>query len=245
MIRDLVIFVTSFLLLGCNVTKVPEGVDHYRSETLVIQKVADNVYQHTSFLETKSFGRVSCNGMIVFDKNEAVIFDTPTNGSTSIELINWVEKKLNCKVKAIIPTHFHVDCLGGLGKFHERNIQSYAHDLTIELASSKKAIAPHNSFSDSLELRVGNKKIIAQFIGEGHTKDNIIGYFPDQQVMFGGCLIKGLGAGKGNLEDANTHDWPSTVAKLKERYPNINVVIPGHGELGGAELLDYTITLFE
>ncbi len=63
--------------------------------------------------------------------------------------------------------------------------------------------------------------------------------------MFGGCLIKESGAGKGNLEDANTTDWSLTVTKLKEKYPTTKTVIPGHGKSGGTELLDYTIQLFQ
>ncbi|GHT07754.1 hypothetical protein FACS1894139_16530 [Planctomycetales bacterium] len=95
-----------------------------------------------------------------------------------------------------------------------------------------------------MELPVGSKKIYAEFIGEGHTQDNIIGYFPTDSVMFGGCLIKEIGAGKGNLEDANAQAWSATVKKLKQKYPPTKIVVPGHGKYGGMELLDYTMTLF-
>jgi metallo-beta-lactamase class B len=33
--------------------------------------------------------------------------------------------------------------------------------------------------------------------------------------------------------------------RFKFGYPNVKKVIPGHGKLGGIELLDYTIHLFE
>ena len=87
--------------------------------------------------------------------------------------------------------------------------------------------------------------MVAEFAGEGHTKDNIIGYFPSENVMFGGCLIKEIRAGKGNLEDANVNDWSATVEKIKQEYPKTKIVIPGHGKYGGTELLDYTIKLFQ
>jgi metallo-beta-lactamase class B len=44
-----------------------------------------------------------------------------------------------------------------------------------------------------------NTKITAKFFGEGHTKDNVVGYFPSENVMFGGCLVKELNASKGYL----------------------------------------------
>jgi len=165
-------------------------------------------------------------------------------GYLQLELINWVENELHCKIKAIIPTHFHSDCLGGLEEFHKHGISSYANNETIKLTKSKNLVSPQNGFDNLLELNVGDKKITAEYFGEGHTRDNIIGYFPDEKVMFGGCLIKELGAGKGNLEDANTTAWPATVTKLKEKHPNTSLVIPGHGKSGGTDLLDYTIKLF-
>ena len=245
MITYLKLLTISFLLFGSNVTSITENNKNTKSETLVIQKISDHVYQHTSFLDTESFGKVPCNGMIVFDSNEAIIFDTPADKNTSLELIDWVENNLNCKIKAIIPTHFHADCLGSLDEFHKHEVPSYANNVTIELARSNNSAIPENGFHNLLELKVGNKKVVAEFIGEGHTKDNIIGYFPYERIMFGGCLIKEVNAGKGNLEDANSNDWSSTVRKLKEKYPDTKIVIPGHGKYGGTELLDYTIKLFE
>src|SRR5690606_29001726 len=111
-------------------------------------------------------------------------------------------------IKAVVSTHFHADCLGGLEEFHKRSIPSYAHNATIAFATEKKLSIPINGFEHLLELKVGDKSVIAEFVGEGHTKDNIIGYFPAENVLFGGCLIKEIGAGKGNLEDANILAWP-------------------------------------
>ena len=226
----------------------PEGLTQnnplYQSETLEIQKITDHVYQHISFLDTESFGKVPCNGMIVFDKGEALIFDTPTDNAASSELIDWVENSLQGKITAVVPTHFHVDCLGGLDAFHQRDIPSYASNKTIALAKANQASVPQNGFDSLLELKVGDEPVMVAFVGEGHTRDNMVGYVPNEKVLFGGCLVKEIGAGKGNLEDANVQDWPLTVASLKEKYPDVKIVIPGHGKPGGTALLDYTTTLF-
>lgn len=217
----------------------------YQSDNLIVRKISENVYQHISFLNTESFGKVPCNGMIVINNKEAVIFDTPTTNENSQELINFLTKKANYTIKAIIPTHYHSDCLGGLETFHANNIPSYACNQTIEFAKKNESILPQNSFKTQLELPVGNKKVYAKFFGEGHTADNIIGYYPNDEILFGGCLIKQLGAKKGNLADANTSKWSKTVQKVKIKYPQIKTVIPGHGEPGGIDLFDYTIRLFE
>lgn len=200
---------------------------------------------HISYFDSETFGRVPCNGMIVTDKNEAVIFDTPVDDTSSAELINWVSQELNSTINAIIPTHFHEDCVGGLREFHKNDIPSYASKETIALAKSRRFNVPANAFEDSLTLAVGGKKVCATFLGEGHTKDNIVGYFPSENVLFGGCLIKASGASKGNLEDANVEDWSGTVEKVKNKYPMAEIVVPGHGAFGGIPLLDYTIELFK
>lgn len=245
MIKPLQLIIVSFLFFaGCS-SKKQMANENYKTENIQIQQVADHVYQHTSFLHTETFGNVPCNGMIVVDNKEAVIFDTPAENLATEELIKWAEDRLDCTIKAVISTHFHADCLGGLTEFHKRNIPSYAHQATIALAKENGTAVPQNGFDHLLELKVGNNPVIAEFAGEGHTKDNIIGYFPLEKVMFGGCLIKEVGAGKGNLEDANIQAWSSTVARLKEKYPDIKFVIPGHGQPGGTALLDYTIKLFE
>ena len=99
-------------------------------------------------------------------------------------------------------------------------------------------------FNKRLTLHVACKKVYVRFFGEGHTKDNVVEYFAEDKAIFGGCLIKEVGAGNGNLEDANVAVWSQTMSKLKRAYPDAKIVIPGHGKSGGTALLDYTIKLF-
>lgn len=218
----------------------------FQSDDLTIRKISNHVYEHVSFLDTDSFGKVSCNGMIVIDGKEAVIFDTPADVKSSQALIDFLTKKEHYKITAVVATHFHADCVAGFSAFHNAHIATYGNERTISfLKEQKKDVdLPLNSFKDSLELKVGNKKVYAGFFGEGHTKDNIVGYFADDKVLFGGCLLKEQGAGKGNLEDANEKDWATTVENVKKRFPDTKIIIPGHGKSGGPELFDYTIDLF-
>jgi metallo-beta-lactamase class B len=216
----------------------------YKSSDLIVIQIAENSFVHTSYLQTNDFGNVPCNGLIVRSNKETIIFDTPTNDKTSAELIKWIKESLNCKIIAIIPTHFHDDCLGGLKAFDENNIPSYAYFKTIELAKVKNYTIPKNSFSDSLVLKLDDKYVVVKYFGEGHTVDNVVGYFPADQVLFGGCLLKAIDASKGFLGDANVTSWSATVEKIKMEYPQLKLVVPGHGKYGNRQLLDYTINLF-
>lgn len=239
--RVLTFCVLVLLIKGCSFQKNKFVL--YESESLKIIQVKENIYQHVSYLDTKNFGKVGCNGMVYINGDEAIVFDTPIDNGTSGELINWIGSK---KIKAVVVTHFHIDCLGGLETFHAHDIQSFASNQTIGLAKAQnEKVLPQYGFGKHQNFKVGGEDVFAKYFGEGHTEDNIIGYVPSEKTLFGGCLIKSLDAPKGNLSDANTSLWSSTVEYLKNEIPALEVVVPGHGHSGGVELLDYTIGLFK
>nr|WP_262511832.1 subclass B1 metallo-beta-lactamase [Aureibaculum luteum] len=216
----------------------------YKSENLVIQQVTENTFIHISYLQTQDFGKVACNGMVFIKEGEAMVFDTPTDNATSKELIDWLQNKKKVDIKGVVVTHFHKDCLGGLQEFHKNNIKSYASEKTIAMIKDKSAELPQVTLDLKKNLVLNGEIIRNSYSGEGHTNDNIVSYIPSEKVLFGGCLIKSIGAKKGNLEDANTADWSNTVSKIIKELPNIVHVIPGHGKAGGTELLSYTVELF-
>ena len=222
------------------------GRQLYTSANLIVKPVSAHAYQHISYLQTQDFGKVSCNGMVVANGGEAVVFDSPADTQSAQELIRFVTDSLHCRITAVIPTHFHADCVGGLEAFLAAGIPVHVSVKTAALLKEKgkSFSAPLISFADSLVLPVGTEKVVARYFGAGHTTDNVTGYYAPEEVLFGGCLIKALDATKGNLEDANTLAWSQTVTSLKGAYPQVKVVIPGHDKVGGAELLDYTNELF-
>jgi metallo-beta-lactamase class B len=215
------------------------------SEDLEIIKISDNAFVHISYKEYSTFGRVPCNGLIYMNNNEAVILDTPPDSIITSQLLSWIIKKFpEVKIKGVIVNHFHEDCLGGLNEFHKLNIKSYSYESTPALAEKINLPVPQNTFKAKLDLEVGKEKIICMYFGEAHTKDNIVVWIPDEEILFGGCMIKSLNSSKGNLVDANVGEWANTVTKVKREFPDSKVIVPGHGAVGGKELFDYTIKLF-
>ncbi|MBX2948235.1 MAG: subclass B1 metallo-beta-lactamase [Crocinitomicaceae bacterium] len=239
------IYILTLSLLISSLTLAGKEKVVYQTANLIITKLSANVFEHTSFLKTDDFGTVPCNGMIVRESDEAIVFDTPVDDVSSEELINWISETLHCKITAVVATHFHMDCLGGLQAFHQHGIPSYASAQTIELAKKNKFNIPENSIGNTFTFRVGTKEVHTRYFGKGHTSDNIVAYFPDEHTLFGGCLIKERKAGKGYLGDADTKEWPATVQQIKQAFPDVKTVIPGHGKTGNKKLLDYTIRLFE
>jgi metallo-beta-lactamase class B len=217
------------------------------SEGLYVVKLKENLYQHVSDFEYQS-ALVQCNGLIYINGRDAVICDTPVNDTFSAELLRWFsENHPGVSIKAIIVNHFHSDCLGGLKEFHKAGIKSYAHRLGPELMKLKgdSSAVPQNLFSKRLKIKVGDSNIENFYPGEAHTKDNIVTWIPDEKTIFGGCMVKSMNAEKGYLGDANVNAWSATMRKIKLEYPSAKLIIPGHGDAGGQELLDYTMRLFE
>ena len=214
------------------------------AQQVLLKQLSENTFVHTSYLQTDDYGHVPCNGLVVRNGQQALIFDTPTDDQSAKELIRLVQDSLLCKIMTVVPTHFHSDCLGGLKAFHEAGIPSIANELTLELAKNSGVEIPKKGFRDSLILEIGSEKVWIKFLGQGHTRDNVVGYFPSEDVLFGGCLIKELDASKGYLGDASVDEWSATVEKVKKEFPRVKRVVPGHGEAGDSSLLDYTQKLF-
>lgn len=239
--KKLIYFLLIPILFGCNPSK---KLVSKNENLLAFYPLKKNSFVHISFLQTQTWGKVGCNGMIYIHKNQAYIFDTPADNETSEALIKTLEEQ-KIKIKGVVVNHFHNDCLGGLEAFHKKGIKSYASEKTIELARKDSVTIPQIGFKEHLTLRIGKKEIVNQFLGEAHTKDNIISFIPSENIMFGGCMVKELNAGKGFLGDANEKEWSSTIRNVKKAFPTAQFIVPGHGKPGGQELLDFTIKLFE
>lgn len=182
--------------------------------------------------------------MVVIKNKRAFVFDTPTTDSASVELIKYLRSE-GIEIQGIIATHFHVDCLGGLKSFHDELIPSYANELTLQYAKEDSSTVPLIPIRDSLQIMMEGLELYMQYHGPGHTADNMVAYVPKDHLLFGGCLVKSLGSGRGNLADADTAQWSNTIRSILSRYPELQKVIPGHGEPGGVELLLYTEEMFK
>lgn len=215
------------------------------SEDLQLTKVSDYGYIHISKVFLDNGKQYACNGFLYMHNNEAYVFDTPANDIATEELINWLEKDQKTTIKGVIFNHFHRDCNEGMDVFKRHHIPCMASKHTAQLMKEKNDEQPDQIFENKLVLQLGSKRIINSFFGEAHSKDNIVSYFPEEQILFGGCMIKSLGASKGNLDDANVDAWSNTVTQIKNNYPKLQTVIPGHGKHGDSSLLDYTISLFK
>ena len=211
------------------------------SENIELVKLSENAYVHVSSSEISGYGLVQSNGLIFINGNEAFLFDTPVTESQTRELVNWIKGSLKLKIVGFAPNHWHSDCMGGLAYLKTQGIESYASNKTIEIAKAKNLPVPVHGFKDSLQLRLGNAQIMLYYLGAAHTSDNIVTWIPSERILFAGCMVKSLNSKDlGNTGDANLVAYPKTLNKLLNKFTSAKIVIPGHGDFGGIELIRRT-----
>lgn len=199
-----------------------------------------------SYLIQSSFaanGQLDCNHLLIVDKKDIVLVNTPVNDSLTNVLLNCIEKKFKRKVTKVIASHFHEDSSGGLRQISRCGINSFGLNKTANL------LKPQNKFIDItfasiLTIVLQTTDVELFYPGAGHTADNIVIWLPNDKILFGGCLIKSLTAkDKENIKDADLKAWSISVELVKDKFKDARIVIPGHGEIGDASLFDHTIKI--
>jgi metallo-beta-lactamase class B len=234
-----------FVFLAFSITQIVFSQNDLKKITITkdveLLKISDNAYVHVSYSDIPQYGRISSNGLVFIDKGKAFLFDTPVTDSLTKDLVTWLQDSMKIEIVGFIPNHWHIDCMGGLGYLNSVGINSYANELTIQIAKSKNLPVPKQGFRDSLILKLNDKVIRCYYLGAGHTLDNIVAWIPSEHILFGGCMVKDLNAKDlGNIADADLKEWPTTISKAIHKFPNARYVIPGHGQVGGIELLTHT-----
>lgn len=203
---------------------------------LEIKKIAENVYQHTSYEKVKTWGLVGSHGLVFVDGKDAYIIDTPSTEKDTKTLVQWISAQ-GFTPKASISAHFHSDSTAGIAYLNSLPIPTYASKLTNELLDKKGVAQATHSFTKNPYWLLKNKLEVF-YPGAGHSPDNIVVWLPKQKVLFGGCFVKPEGLG--NLSDAVIEDWTASAEKLIKRYSNAKIVVPGHGSIGDVSLLEKT-----
>lgn len=212
---------------------------------LEVKKISGNIYQYTSWADMGSWGRIGSNGLIVVDRGNALLVDTPIDETKTKALLLYINDSLRATVVSFVPGHWHDDCVGGMEYLRSVGVETYANRLTNDILQEKGLPTAEHSFSDSLMLRIGKTAVECYFLGGGHATDNIVVWLPARRILFGGCMVKDCSSTSlGNTADAAPlSEWGATIEKLQHKFRNAKTVVPGHGSTGGTELLEHTSKL--
>lgn len=157
------------------------------SDDVEVFQLGEGVWVHTT-------GRYPANGIIIVSGGNSLMLDLAWTDEQAGILFDWVEKEHKATVKAVVVTHSHRDCAGGLGEAHKRGADSWAYIGTIEKLEKGKSAVAKNGFAKTKRLECGDIIVELAYLGGGHTTDNIVAWLPREKILFGGCLVKSLDA---------------------------------------------------
>ena len=213
------------------------------SRDLHIFQVGENLWVHRSYFDLGS-QRLHANGMIMVGKDRVTVIDAPWTPTAAYDLLDWLDRNHPEQAKRLVITHAHDDRMGSIDAFAERMIPVYSQRNTAQLARQQGWTAPNFVFDDNLPLRSGEQAVELYYPGPAHTLDNIIVWFPDAKVLFGGCMVKSRHASSlGFTGDADRQSWPLALQRALDRYPEATQVVPGHGLPGDTDLVHHTLEL--
>lgn len=215
------------------------------SSDLHVRPLADGVWLHVSMKDLPGFGPTPSNGLVIFGSEGALLIDTPWTTGQTKTLVEWIEGAQQSRLTDVVFTHAHGDRTGGVAAL-PKAARLHARAQTVELAGKLGRVFTADPLADLGSLHVGDVRIETFFPGAGHAPDNLVVWLPEQQLLFGGCFVKSTAAAElGNIADANLPSWSKALQRVREWKPEAVVVVPGHGELGGQELLAHTSALLE
>ncbi len=215
------------------------------THSLDVRQIQDDVWLHTSYTIIAGH-RFPSNGLLVKTDDGLVMVDTAWSEEDTIALLSWIEKEIDEKISVAIITHAHDDRMIGLAAVHAAGIPSMALDMTVALAREQGKEEPRGQFRAGLGDFQSGRQWELFYPGPGHVNDNIVVYFPGHKLLFGGCLVRANTAeGLGYVIDSDLDNWDDAVKAVAKRFPDADVVVPGHGEPGGRGLLSHTLTLLD
>jgi glyoxylase-like metal-dependent hydrolase (beta-lactamase superfamily II) len=266
----LIFMIMVFLCNGDRLFSQDTVKTYQLNDDLVIQEIEKNL-----FVVTHSFPFAANCLLVRYSSNIFLLVDTPWNNDATQLLFEWIKKTYGEFKLVAVNTHFHRDNLGGNDYLISQDVPVYGSDLTIQLLGEKgrartnalyeslqkpeyeqylealkasKIKAPDRIFKldHGLELRISEGIVDIFFPGTGHSPDNVVVYFRERKVLFGGCMVKSMNSKTlGYAGDADLNEWPKSLQNIKKKFKEIRLVIPGHGKWGNMSLLHHTIKLVE
>jgi glyoxylase-like metal-dependent hydrolase (beta-lactamase superfamily II) len=211
----------------------PFSISHLRGDFYV--------YTTSQDIDSNPF---PANGMFIVTAKGIVMIDSPWDTTQAIPILDSIEKMYHKKVIAAIATHFHNDRTGSFDIFRSRGIKTYSSCQTLQLCIDRKEPKAQYCFSADTIFDFGDHAIQTFYPGPGHAPDNIVLWFPDAQILFGGCFIKSCDAGDiGNIGDGNLNEYPQSIARVKAHFPHPVFIIPGHQSWNCLRSLDHSLDL--
>ena len=212
-------------------------------QPLSISSLTDSFYVFTTY-QSYQGTLFPSNGMYFLTSAGAVMIDCPWDTTQFQPLLDSINYKHRAEIVLSIATHSHKDRTAALHFLKQLGIKTYTSLFADQISKSTHEKRAEFVFIHDTVFQVGEQKFQIFYGGAGHTPDNIVIWFENQKILYGGCLVKSTEAKDlGNLADANVKEWPGTIKKIQKKFNNPRFVIPGHQSWADPQALNHTLSL--
>jgi len=210
---------------------------------LKISHLTGDFYIYTTY-NTYEGSRIPANGMYLLTNHGVVLFDTPWDTTQFQPLLDSIKLKHNKYVTICIATHWHSDRTDGLDYYKQKGIKTYTTYLTDKLSKKNNKKRAEYLMENDTIFTIGQYSFETYYPGKGHTEDNIVVWFNKEEILYGGCLIKGADAENlGYLGDGNVLEYETTLKNVQKKYPYPKFIIVSHHGWNNINSLKHSIKL--
>jgi len=219
------------------------------SPEVQVEQLAPGLWLHRTEQKLGNGMLFTANGLLLETPQGIWMLDTAWGYYPTVDLLHWIDTVLQKPVVKAIATHGHDDRVGGAAALAERHIP-------LQVTAQTAALVQQRTKTEDLLLPVQavvNLQVAEKYQdgpvewfypGAGHTSDNIVLWLPQYQLLLGGCAVKAPRyPGLGNIADADVAEWPHSLQRIQQAYPDIKILVPGHGDVADAGLLSYSLGL--
>ncbi|MFC4262656.1 BlaB/IND/MUS family subclass B1 metallo-beta-lactamase [Ferruginibacter yonginensis] len=214
-----------------------------QNNQLKISKLTGDFYIYTTY-NTYEGNKIPANGMYVVTNDGVILFDTPWDSTQFQPLLDSIKWRHNKNVLMCIATHWHSDRTDGLEFYKQQGIKTYTTISTDQLSKQNGKKRAAFLIENDTTYTVGQYSFETYYPGEGHTVDNIVIWFKNEKILYGGCLIKGADATDlGFLGDGNVLEYETTLKHVQRTFKNPTYIIVSHHDWNSTKSLKHSILL--
>lgn len=225
------------------------------------QEIAPGVWFHEGDIGRKGHCN---NGWILFEDHVLVIDANFPSGAQ--EILPKIRAQTDRPIRFVFDTHHHGDHAYGNQFWHEQGAVVVAHEgVLAEMkkfetgyfggppgrwedtarqradVSQSRLRPPAVLFPRELVLADRRHRVELRHFGNAHTRGDGFAWLPEERILFtGDACVNGP---YNFMGDGHTGDWVTTLEAVRALKPKI--VCPGHGLVGGAEILDHQIAYLQ
>jgi glyoxylase-like metal-dependent hydrolase (beta-lactamase superfamily II) len=194
---------------------------------------------------------------VVVGEDAALVVDTGMGRRNGERLLERVRELTDEKPLLLTLTHFHPEHGWGAQPFHggativynriqreelEEKFRPFVELFSsfgpeiAELLADVELVRPHVVYADAAELDLGGVTVQLSHRGPAHTRGDQLVVLPTERVLFAGDLVENRFFPILPDEDAHGSKWIELLETMQALEPA--TVVPGHGEVGHAGLIE-------